>query len=97
MYKPTDEEIAALKAKHGELHLIKFEDKAAILKTPSRKIISYASAAATKDPMAFNETILKSCFVAGDKEVLEDDKYFMGASAQVANLIEIKTATLEKL
>lgn len=97
MYKPTQEEIAKLKVQHGELHLIKFEDKAAIFKSPDRKTIAYASTAATKNPMAFNEVILQKCFVAGDKEVYEDDRYFMGASAQVANLIEIKTATLEKL
>lgn len=93
----TKERIEELKAKHGELHLLRVEDKSCILKSPSRKVLSYASGVATKDPMKFNEIILKDCWVDGDEEIKTDDSYFLGASAKIAELIVVKEATLEKL
>lgn len=97
MYKPTKEEIKKLKATHGPLFMLTVEDKACILKKPSRKALSYASSVATKDPMKFNEIILKNAWVDGDKEILEDDDYFLGASAKLAEIIEVKGAELVKI
>ncbi|WP_107039967.1 hypothetical protein [Brumimicrobium mesophilum] len=97
MEKPTQEEINALKAKHGALHMLEVEDKWAILKAPDRKTLSAASAIAAKDPMKFNEIILKNCMVAGDEEIQKDDAYFLAASSKIPEIIEIKEAKLEKL
>ena len=97
MYTPSEEEIKALKAKHGQLFQITVEDKSCIVKKPSRKALSYASSVASKDPMKFNEIILKDCWVAGDKEIQTDDEYFLGAAAKIAEVIEVKEAELVKL
>jgi hypothetical protein len=96
MYKPTPEQIADLKAKHGDLFLITVEDKAAIFKRPTRKALSYAAKAGEKDPLAFNEVIMRDTFIEGDKELMEDDGYFLGAANQIAEIVSVKTSSLEK-
>lgn len=97
MYKPTKKEIEDLKAKHGQLFMITVEDKACVLKKPTRKVLSMASSVASKDPMKFNEIILKNCWVDGDEEIIKDDDYFLGASQKIAEIIEFKEAELVKL
>lgn len=97
MYNPTHEELASLRKAHGSIFKLVVGDKACILKTPDRKILSFASVAAAKDPMNFNEVLLKNCFVAGDKEIKDDDAYFLGAASKIAEIIEVKEASLEKL
>lgn len=97
MMKFKKEEIEKLKAKHGELFLIKIEDKQCILKKPSRKTLSYASSVGAKDPMKFNEIMLKDCFLIGDEEIKTDDAYFLAAAAKIGEIIEVKEAELVKL
>jgi acyl-coenzyme A synthetase/AMP-(fatty) acid ligase len=97
MYSPTKEEIQALKEEHGDIFLLSVEDKCCILKTPNRKILSYATTASQKDPLKFNEVILKNCFVAGDTEIKDDDSYFLSAGKQLVDIIEVKESRLEKL
>jgi hypothetical protein len=93
----TPEQIADLKVKHGEIFKLTVGDKSCIMKEPNRKTLKKASAVATQDPMAFNEVILKECFVMGDTEIRDNDAYFLGASAKLSELIQIKEAALEKL
>lgn len=97
MYSPSQEEIIALKAKHGDVFKLIVGDKCCIMRTPTRKELSYASKSAEKDPLSFNDVILKSCFVAGDEEIKNDDTYFLGASQKLTELIQVKEASLEKL
>jgi hypothetical protein len=93
----TPEQIAEWKEKHGEVFKLACEDKACIVKVADRKTLSFASASGTKDPMRFNELILKGCWLGGDKEIMEDDKYFISVAQKIAELVQFKTATLEKL
>lgn len=97
MYKPTKERIAELKAEHGDVWLLTVEDKAGIFKTPTRKAMSYSMTVAAKDPLASNEILLKDAFIEGDKELIENDAYFLGAQNQIAGLLKAKEAKLEKL
>lgn len=97
MYNPTKEEIEALKSQHGELFKLQFDDKCAILKTPDRKTLSAAMSIADKNPVGFNEMLLKNCWVAGDEEIKTNNSYFLGAAQKLADLINIKQADLEKL
>ncbi len=97
MYTPSKEEIEQLKSKHGDIFKLTVEDKCCIMRTPSRKELSYASKSSEKDPLSFNDVILKSCFVAGDTEIRDNDAYFLGASQKLADLVQVKQATLEKL
>lgn len=97
MEKITKEQIAEWKKQHGEIFKLEVDDKVAILKTPDRKTLSYATSIAQKDPLKFNEILLKNCWVAGDEEIKTNDALFLSASSKLADLIEIKEATLEKL
>lgn len=99
MSKLSQEEIELLKSQNGgEIFEITIEEKTAYFKKPDRKTLSYATVSGgTKDPFKFNEIILESCFIGGDRDLIDDDKYFLSMSGQVAELIEIKHATLKKL
>ena len=93
----TPDMIEAWKSQYDQVFKIKVEDKAAILRSPSRQELSYASKAGATDPMKFNEVILKECWLAGDEEIQTKDSYFMGASGVLDKIIGIKQAELEKL
>ena len=91
------EQIEAWKKRHGEIYAVKCDGHVAYLKKPSRKAISYASVAGKTDPIKFNEAILNDCFIGGSEAVKTDDSLFLGVSAKLAELIEVKEAELEKL
>lgn len=95
--KPSKERLKELKEAHGQVYYLVVEDKACLLKAPDRKTLSYASKSAEKDPMAFNDVLLKGCFIEGDTEVRDNDSYFLGASQQLAAIVEVKESSLEKL
>lgn len=97
MTKVTPSQIQEWKAKHGDIFKITVEDKECYLKAPDRKALSYAASIGTKDPMKFNEVLLKNCWLGGDDDIKTDDVYFLSASQKLAELIQIKEAVLEKL
>ena len=45
----------------------------------------------------FNEILLNDCFIGGSEKVKTDDGLFLGVSAKLAELIEVKESELEKL
>jgi len=73
------------------------EDKIGLFKKPDRKIISMASAVAATDPLEYVATVAENCFVEGDRELLDQDDYFLGIVPVINELVETKTATLLKL
>ena len=93
----TQEQIDAFKKEYGAVFLIEVEDKKCFLHQPSRVILDAASAASAKANSKFNEVIMRSCWLAGDKEMINDDEYFLAASTQLSEVIEFKEATLKKL
>lgn len=95
--KITQEQINEWKKKHGEIFKLEVDGRVAILKTPDRKTLSYATSIAQKDPLKFNEILLTNCWVSGDEKIKTDDALFLSASSKLADLIEIKEASLEKL
>jgi len=97
MFKATKEQIAEWKAKHGDIFLIKVEDKACYLRKPSRKVLGYASVAGKDNPLKFNEVILNDCWLNGDEEIKTNDDLFLSISPKLTELIEVKEAELEKL
>lgn len=97
MEKITAEQIEAWKKQHGEVFCIKESDKLAYLKKPSRKALSYASAIAAKDPMGFNEILLKDCWLGGDEAFKNDDALFLSLGSKLVDLIEIKEVEMVKL
>ena len=97
MSEITQKQIDAWKAEHGEIFALKIGDKICYLKTPNRKTLSYAAMAGQKDNMAFNEIILKQCWLGGDEEIQTNDGLFLSASSKLPELIQIKEAELVKL
>ncbi|MCD8080192.1 MAG: hypothetical protein LUF04_07215 [Bacteroides sp.] len=93
----TAEQISEWKKKHGSIFRIETEGHVCYLHKPTRKNISYASAAGKSDPLKFNELILRDCWVGGSEEIRTDDELFLAASGVLDQLIEIKQASLEKL
>ena len=68
------------------------------LKAPNRKDLAYAQKAAdTGGQLAFNTSLLNNCFIGGDPIVKTNDAYFLGAGANLAEIIEIKECKLKKL
>lgn len=93
----TDEQIKEWKETHGDVFSIKTEGHICYLKKPTRKAISYASVAGKTDPLKFNETLLRECWLGGSEVIRKDDDLFMAASGVLDQLLDVKEAELEKL
>lgn len=94
----TPEQIEAWKKQHGEVFAIVVDVSILYVRKPTRRDLSFAStAAARKSGLDYIETVMKNCKLGGDDSIITDDAKFMGASAQMASLIEIKEAQLKKL
>lgn len=93
----TPEQIEAWKAEHGEVFAIIVEDSVLYVRKPTRKDLSYASASAKNGGLDYIEALMKNCKLGGDETIITDDGKFMGASGQMATLVEIKAATIKKL
>lgn len=91
----TEEQIAELKKKHGDLYEISVGDKSCIVRKPNRKDLSYVSV--VKDPIQMSETLMKQLWVAGDQEILDNDDLFLAAIPKMEEVIKVKQATIKKL
>lgn len=89
--------VEALKKEHGELTAIAVEDKIALFKKPTRKVIGMASAHIQSDIMEYLSIIAENCYVAGDRAIIDEDEYFLAIVPQLNALVETKTASLLKL
>lgn len=97
MENVSQEQIEAWKREHGEVFKVSVDGYDCYLHRPSRKTLAYASSVATKDPIKFNEILLNGSWIAGDEQIKKDDSLFLGVSAKLAELIEVKEADLVKL
>lgn len=93
----TPEQIEAAKKQFGKVYKIIVEDKSAIVHKPTRLILDNADKQGSKKNSAFNEVLLKSCWLAGDKELVNDDDYFFGASTQLSEIINFKEGEIKEL
>ena len=62
-----------------------------------RRDLSFASSAGKKDPLKFNESLLRDCWLGGSEAIRRDDDKFMGASGLLEKIIPDAEAELEKL
>ena len=70
--------------------------KPGYVRKPTRKELS-AAMTLKNDPLLQAEDILRSCWLGGDTELLEDEDYFQGAVAQFSELMEVRTGEIKKL
>jgi hypothetical protein len=72
-------------------------EKMAIMKPIDRHILGYASTKITDEGLyAFLEACMNECFIEGDKEIIEDDEYFIPAANTFNKILEGKKASLLK-
>lgn len=87
----------SVEKKWGDVFCVTVGDKVAYLKRPSRQALSAAAVVGKNDPMKYNEILLNNCWLAGDEEIKIDDSLFLGVSAKLGELVEVKEAELKKL
>lgn len=72
-------------------------EKFALMKPINREILGYATTKIQDEGLyAFLEACMRECFVVGDKEILDDDIYFLPAANKFNSMIEGKKAALLK-
>lgn len=93
----SPDQIQAWKKEHGRIFKIEVDGHVGYFKTPDRKILGFAAVTGDKDPIKYNEAVMNNCFIGGSEAIKTDDSLFLGASAKLGELIQIKEATLEEL
>lgn len=93
----VEQKIEEWKKKYGDVFKVEVDGHVAYLKKPSRKALGAAAVIGKSDIIKYNEVLLNNCWIEGDEVIKEDDSLFLGVSAQLAELVEIKEATLKKL
>jgi len=78
MLDVTPELIDKWKSEHGGVFKYETNDGkyAAIFRMPDRKVLGMSTTA--PDTVAGKEIIANNCFLAGDREIIENDSYFYG-------------------
>lgn len=91
--------IEGWKKQHGDVIQYTVEDKVAYFRKPTRQEMSYAAIASNqmKDAIKYTETLMRSCWLDGDAEILERDEYFLGAAPIIDALTEVKAGEIKKL
>ncbi len=90
-------QIEVWKEKHGKVYSFTANDKVCYLRKPTRKALSAAAIIGQKDPLKYNEVLIANCWLAGDEDLKNDDAYFLGLSAKIADLVEVKEGELKEL
>jgi hypothetical protein len=70
--------------------------KACYVRPPKRTELGAYGLAVQKNPVTANEFLLKQIWLAGDPEMIEEDKYFNGACEHLSEMIEAEKATLDR-
>lgn len=72
-------------------------EKLAILKPINRNILSYASTKLADEGLySFLEVILKELWIEGDREIIDEDEYFIPAANKLNKILDSKKAALLK-
>lgn len=95
--KVLQEQIAQWKEEYGKVYSFTADGKLCYLRKPTRKALSAAAVIGQKDPLRYNEVLIANCWLGGDEELKTDDAYFLGLSAKVGELVEVKEGELKEL
>lgn len=68
----------------------------AYFKKPDRNVYGAALSITSRNPLAAKETILRSTFLEGDKEIIEDDDLFFSACTVVDEMLDVTMAIIKK-
>lgn len=95
----SDEQIAAAKKEFGDIYLIQVDGLCVYIHAPDRRIIDLAQTSAVKRPSLFEETIIINCWLAGNKEVLDESnpRLFYAVARKVSEIVQVADAEVKKL
>lgn len=85
------------KKKYGRVFRLDVDGHTAYVRIPDRHVLSLAAIEGGKDPIRYNEVVLRNCWLDGDERIKTDDGLFLGASAKLQELIDVKEAELKEL
>jgi hypothetical protein len=108
---PTQEQIEAWKKMHGGVFELTVRGKKCYLRKYDRATLAFAlsNLSATistqnnsveinaEKILKVGEIALRNCWLAGDREILEDDSLFVPAAMQAGTLFEMEECELKKL
>jgi hypothetical protein len=96
--KVDQTQIEQWKADFGGVYQFPVGDKTAFLREPKMLDFKRAfKAMLNGGDIAYNETMLKALWLEGDKEILEQDEYFVPARKQLKELLNFEDAEITKL
>jgi hypothetical protein len=97
MFKATPKQIEEWKKDNDVVFKISAPELklVAYCRNPTRQEMSFIHE--IKDPIKFNETLLKTCWLDGDMEIQTRDSVFMGLAPQIGELMHSAEVKLEKL
>lgn len=94
----TQDVIESWKKEYGSVFEFKADDgKKAYFKKPDLKIMDAASALAQTQPLMSNKVLADSCFIGGDREVIDNNDYFAGLNKHLSKLIKKVEGELSEL
>lgn len=94
----TAETIKAWKEQYPKVVRYKAEDgKEAYFRSPDLTMMDAAAVLGKTNPFKSNLMIAKACFLGGDEEVINDEKYFFGLNKHIALLVASVEGELSEL
>lgn len=93
----SPEQIEEWKTKYKQVYAVKVGGHIGYLRKPTRQEVAYSASVSQSNPMKSNEVLLASCWLGGSEAIKTEDELFFGASAKLAELINIKDAELVNL
>jgi hypothetical protein len=108
---PTQEQIESWKKIYGDVFELTVRGKKCYLRKYDRATLAFALSQLTATISTQNNNVeinaekilkvgeiaLRNCWLAGDKEILEDDSLFVPAAMQAGTLFEMEECELKKL
>jgi len=68
----------------------------AYFRKPNLKEYSYFTTLAQKDKIMALQDLMRKIFLEGDKDILEDDDYFLAAMTQIEEIINVQASRIKK-
>lgn len=93
----TPEQIQEWKQKYANIYAVIVDGHIGYLRKPTRQEVSYSATVSQTNPMKSNEVLLSACWLGGSEAIKTDDELFFGASAKLAELVNVKDAELVNL
>lgn len=66
------------------------------IRRPNLKEFSMFTKLAQKDNLSALQTLMTNIFLEGDRRIYEDDDYFLGAIAQIQDIVNVQASRIKK-